>query len=142
MAAGAHFRVAKFAQHAIFNLAAQLRRHGLHAVANTQHWHAQFEYGLRRARRFAVQRGIVAARQDHAGGAVVAHEFVANVIREHFGKHAGVAHAARDQLGYLGAEIKNEDFRVHGGYLVETGIGTTGSGDDLTTNALQRTSSG
>ena len=110
MAARAHFGVAEFAHQAVLDLAAQLRGHGLHAVADAQHRHAQLEHGLRRARRFAFQRGAVAARQDHAGGAVVAHELVADVVREHFGEHAGVAHAAGDQLGDLGTEIEDEDF--------------------------------
>src|SRR5471032_3171631 len=114
VAAGAHFGVAEFAHQAVLDLAAQLGRHGLHAVADPQHRHAQFEHGVRSARGVAFQGRAVAARQDHAGGAVVAHELVADVVGEHFGEHAGVAHAAGDQLGDLGAEIEDEDFRVHG----------------------------
>ncbi|MNU46932.1 hypothetical protein D3C71_358050 [compost metagenome] len=118
VAAGTHFGVAEFAYQAVFHLATQLGRHGLHAVADAQHGHAQLEHGLRRTRRVAVQGGIVAARQDHAGGAIVAHELVADVIREDFGKHAGIAHAAGDQLGDLGTEIENEDFRMHDGDFI------------------------
>ncbi len=56
----------------------------------------------------------MAARQDDARGAVVAHELVADVVGEDFGEHAGIAHAARDQLGNLGTEVENEDFGMHG----------------------------
>ncbi len=58
MAAGAHFGIAEFAHLAVFHLAAQLRRHGLHAVADAQHRHAQLEHGLRRARRVAFHGGM------------------------------------------------------------------------------------
>ena len=37
MAAGAHFRIAELALGGIFYSTAQLRRHGLHAVANAQY---------------------------------------------------------------------------------------------------------
>jgi hypothetical protein len=80
MAAGAHFGVAEFAHFAVFDLAAQLGRHGLHAVADAEHRDAQFEHGLRGARRVAFQRRVVAAGQDDAGGAVVADEFVVDVV--------------------------------------------------------------
>src|SRR5450830_1420183 len=118
VAAGAYFSVAEFTHQAVFHLAAQLGRHGLHAVANAQHRHAQLEHGLRRTRRIAFQGGIVAARQDDAGRAIVAHEFIADVIREDFGKHARIAHAAGDQLGDLGAEIENKNFSMHGGNFI------------------------
>jgi hypothetical protein len=113
VAARAHLGVTEFAQQAVLDLAAELGRHRLHAVANAQHGHSEFEHGLRRARGVAFERGAVAARQDHAGGTVVAHELVGHVVGKHFGEHTGVAHAARDELGDLGAEIENEDFRVH-----------------------------
>ena len=48
MAMGAHFGVAKLARVAAFDLAAELLRHGLHAVANAQHRHAQRKHGGRR----------------------------------------------------------------------------------------------
>ena len=48
VAARAHCGEAEFALVAAFDLAAQLVRHGLHAVADAQHRHAQLEHGLRR----------------------------------------------------------------------------------------------
>ncbi|CAB4396813.1 unnamed protein product [Rhizophagus irregularis] len=45
MAACAHFGVTEFAHVPVFNLAAELGSHGLHAVADAEHWHAQFEHG-------------------------------------------------------------------------------------------------
>ena len=46
VAVGAHFGIAKFAGVPGFNLAAQLLRHGLHAVANAQHRNAEFKHGV------------------------------------------------------------------------------------------------
>ncbi len=113
MAARAHLGIAELAHGAIFHLAAQLRRHGLHAVANAQYRHAGFEHRLRRARRIALHHRIRPAREDDAGGAVVADEIVADIVRIDLGKYPGVTHAARDQLGHLGTEVEDKDFRMH-----------------------------
>jgi hypothetical protein len=48
VAAGAHFGIAEFAPARAFDLAAQLRGHRLHAVADAEHGHAEFEHHLRR----------------------------------------------------------------------------------------------
>jgi hypothetical protein len=112
MAARAHFGITELAHQAVLDLAAELRGHGLHAVADAQHRHAELEHGLRRRRRIAFQRGVRAARQDHAGGAVAADEVVADVVGIDLGEHAGVAHAAGDQLGELGTEVEDEDLGV------------------------------
>jgi len=110
MAARAQLGVTEFAHRAILDLAAQLLRHGLHAVADAQHRHAQFEHGRRHPGRIAFGHRARAAGQDDAGGAVATHEVVADVIRKDLGEHAAVAHAAGDQLGDLGSEIQNENF--------------------------------
>jgi hypothetical protein len=105
VAAGAHVGGAEFALVAAFDLAAQLVRHGLHAVADAQHRKAQIEDGLRRlVGGFFVNAG-VAAGKDHALEravlGVVADPFVADVAGVDFAEHVGVAHAAGDQLGDL-----------------------------------------
>jgi hypothetical protein len=66
VAARAHRGKAEFALVAAFDLAAQLVRHGLHAVADAQHRHAELEHRLRRlVGRVLVDAG-VAAGEDHA----------------------------------------------------------------------------
>ncbi|MDT4821147.1 hypothetical protein FQZ97_543100 [compost metagenome] len=113
----ADFGVAEFAVVGEADHAAQLLRHGLHAIADAQHGHAQLEHGVGHAHgAFFVGRG-VAARQDDALQALrhlFAHEGVVDVARMHFGIHAGFADAAGDQLGDLRTVVENEDALVHG----------------------------
>ena len=119
MAVGADFGIAEFAGLAGgfggHHLAAQLLGHGLHAVADAEDRDAQLENDLRCARRIAFGDRVGAAGQDDALGAVIADEFVGNVVRVNLAEDLGFAHAAGDQLGNLGTEIENEDFLVgHG----------------------------
>ena len=94
------------------HLAAQLLRHGLHAVANTQHRNTKLEDYLRSARRIAIGDRIWAAGQDNPLGSIVTDEFFGNIVRMNFAEHLGFADASGDQLGNLGAEIENKDFLV------------------------------
>ena len=101
---------------ASLHLAAQLGRHGLHAIANAQHRHTQLEYGLRGAvGGFLIHAGM-AARQNHALERAIlgigAHPVIRHIAGVDFAKNMGIAHAPGNQLGDLGAEIKNEDFLV------------------------------
>ncbi|MCY1215412.1 hypothetical protein D9M72_272550 [compost metagenome] len=117
VAVGADFGVAEFAVVGEADHAAQLLRHGLHAVADAQHGHAQFEHGVRHAHGTFFVGGSVAARQDDALQALrhlFAHEGVVDVARMHFGIDAGFADAAGDQLGDLRTVVENEDALVHG----------------------------
>ncbi len=115
VAMGAHFGVAKLAAVGAFDLAAQLGGHGLHAVADAQHGNAQLEHGVRRAVVHFVDAGM-AAGQDHALELAVsgklAHPFAAHIAGMHFAVDMGFAHAAGDQLGDLGAKVKDEDLVV------------------------------
>ena len=119
VAMGAHGRKAELALVAAFDLAAELMRHGLHAVADAEHGHAEVEYGLRAlVGGFFVHAGM-AARQDHAlemaVGRVFAHPFVGDVAGMHLAEHMGFAHAACNQLRDLRAEVEDEDLVVlHG----------------------------
>ena len=45
----------------------------------------------------------------------LADERVADVVRMDLAEHVRLAHAARDQLRDLGAEIEDQDLVVHGG---------------------------
>ena len=64
------------------DLAAQLLRHGLHAVADAEHRHAELEHRLRRARRLLVGDGLGAAGEDDALGLPLADV----VVRESQGR--------------------------------------------------------
>ena len=124
VAVGAHFGVAEFALVPAFHLAAQLLGHGLHAVANAQHGHAQREHRLRRAVGAVFIGAGVAAGEDDAlelpVSRVLAHPFVADVAGVDFAIHVRLAHAAGNELGDLGAEIEDEDF-VMGHFLRKRG---------------------
>ncbi len=111
--AGAHFGITKLAVVAPFHLAAQLRRHGLHAIANAQHGHAQIPHGLRRAQFVVFVSAAVAARENDALGRELAHESIAHIARVNFAVHLRLAHAAGDELRDLGAEVEDENFVVH-----------------------------
>ena len=58
VAARAHLGVAELALRARLDLAAQLLRHRLHAVADAEHRHAELEHRLRRAQRRAPRRSL------------------------------------------------------------------------------------
>ena len=65
VAAGAHGGKAELALVAALDLAAQLVRHGLHAVADAQHRHAELEHRLRRlVGRVFVHAGVAAGEDD------------------------------------------------------------------------------
>ena len=62
----------------------------------------------------------MAARQDDALelaiGGKLAHPVTAHVTRMNFAVHMGLAHTACDELGNLGAKVKDKNFVVlHGG---------------------------
>ncbi|MNS88134.1 hypothetical protein D3C72_1220980 [compost metagenome] len=119
MTMGAHLGVAEFAMVAPLHLAAQLHGHGLHAVADAQHRHAEVPHGLRRAQLVVFVGAGVAAGQDDGLRRVLADEFVGHIVRMDFAVDVCLANAAGNQLRDLRAEIKDEDFVVHDGRLAE-----------------------
>ncbi len=116
VAAHAHFRIAELAHLAGFHLPAQLRGHGLHAVADAEHGNTQLEHRLRRARRLLLRDRGVAAGKDDSPRIERAHEIRVNVMRMELAVHARFPHPPRDQLSDLGAEIEDE-YPVQGGIL-------------------------
>ncbi len=120
VAMGPHLGVTELALVPAFHLAAQLLRHGLHAVADAQHRHAQLEHSLRGlVGRFLVDAGMAAGKNhafELAVGRVLAHPVVRHITRMHLAVNVGLAHTPRDQLGHLGAEIEDEDLLVLHGY--------------------------
>ena len=109
----AHLGIAELAHPARLDLAAQLLRHGLHAVADSQYGNAQLEHRLRcPIVRFLVGRH-VAAGQDDAPGAEFAHERIRDVTGMNLAIDLCLAYPARDELRVLRAEIENQDLVVH-----------------------------
>ena len=79
--ARANFGVAEFAHLADLHVAAQLRGHRLHAVADAEHRHALRPHRSRRARRVAFGDAVGAAREDDALRGERADERVVDVER-------------------------------------------------------------
>jgi hypothetical protein len=111
----AHLGVAELALGRALDLAAELAGHGLHAVADAQHRHAELEHRLRRAPVLGLVHRVGATGEDHALRAETAHELVGHVEGMQLAVHLLLAHAARDELGDLGAEVEDEDFLVSHG---------------------------
>ena len=105
------FGIAELTMVASHHAAAELLRHGLHAVADAEHRHAELEHGLRRARRLLVGDGLGAAGEDDAARLPLADVVVGDVPGQDLAVHAELAHAARDELGVLRAEVEDQDAR-------------------------------
>ena len=108
VAARPDFGVAEFAHLARHHLAAQLRRHGVHAVANAEHRHAQLIDGARRGGRPLHGHGLRSPGKDHAARAKGAHGRIAHVPGMDLAVHAQFAHAPRDQLRVLRTEVDDQ----------------------------------
>ena len=120
MAPGPHLGIAEFTSRAAFDLAAQLRGHGLHTVADAQHRHSQLEYDVRRLPVSGLVHRIGTAGQNDPLRLEVANEVFGNVEGMQFAIHLLFAHAAGDELRNLRAEIEDEDFLVgHVGNLAK-----------------------
>ena len=113
VAARPHPRRAELAVVAPLDRAAELRRHGLHAVADAEHRHAGLPHRLRRAQLVAVVVGAgMAARQHDALRREAADEVVGDVVRMDLAVDLRLAHASGDELRDLRAEVEDEDLVV------------------------------
>ena len=108
-AAGPYLGGAEFAVRRGLDLSAELRRHGLHAIADSENRHAEREHLGRRFRTFRRVYRLGAARQDHGFWGEAPEFRRIDVVRVDFRVHAEFAHPPRDQLGVLGAEIEYQD---------------------------------
>ena len=108
MAAGAHLGVAELADFAGFDAAAELLRHGLHAVADAEDRDAELEHVLGRPRGRLLVGGHVAAGEDHAARAELAHEGVADIVGVNLAVNLGFADPAGDELRVLRAEVEDQ----------------------------------
>ena len=93
----------------VFDLAAQLRRHGLHAVADPQHRYPQFEHHGWRDGCFGGSHGFRATGKNYRLGSKLADFGLVQVPAIEFTINPCFAHAAGDQLGILGAKIEDQD---------------------------------
>src|SRR5258706_15945808 len=113
MPARADFGISEFAHPGILDLAAELRRHGLHAVADPEHRNPELEDRVRRLRRgIFIYRGGAAGENDAAGGQA-ADKFLVYVEGMQPPVDLRFPDAARDQLRILRAEVEDEDLVVH-----------------------------
>ena len=128
MAPHAHLRITELALMPGLDATAQLRRHGLHAVTDPQHRHAEIEYGIGHPRRLVPDHGRGPAREDHAARIEFAQLRVVPVPGMDLGIHAELPDPPRDQLRVLRTEIENQDALV-----VDIGHGTKASGSEAGT---------
>ncbi len=107
-----HLGAAKFPVVPGLDLAAELMRHRLLAVADAQHRDARLEQRLRRQRRVLVEHRGGAAGQDHRRGFHRGERLGRLLERHDLAIDLLLAHPPRDELGHLGAEIDDQDLVV------------------------------
>ena len=107
------------------DLAAELLVQRLLAVADGEQWNAAVEHDLRRPRAAVLGHRRRSAREDHAPGLKPLECLLGSVERSDLAIDAGLAHAPRDQLGHLAAEVDDEDglggLDRHGGPIESIG---------------------
>src|SRR3954470_23352352 len=112
MSAGADLCIAKFAYQAIFDPAAKLRRHSLHAITDAEHGYSELEHRLRCTRCAVYNHRSRTARQDDSLRCEAAHELITHVMGVQFAVNPCLTHATRNQLAVLSAEIQYQNFIV------------------------------
>src|SRR5258708_3312497 len=114
-----HLGAAELAVMAALDLAAELVRHRLLAVADAEHRQAGLIELGRRQGGVGVETRSRAAGRDHGPGLHRRKGFARFLVRHNLAIDAVFAHAPGDQLGDLGAEIDDEDFVVHWWWLTD-----------------------
>jgi hypothetical protein len=109
MSSRANLGIAELAHAPGLDGAAQLRRHRLHAIADTKHRHALRPHGVGRARRIALGHAVGSAREHDALRREAPHEIIADVVRMNLAVDVRLAQPARDELRVLRAEIEDQD---------------------------------
>src|SRR5690606_15804108 len=90
-------RIAELTQVGALDLAAELLGHGLHAVANAQHRHAQVEHRLTGTRAALCMHRLRPAGEDDAARVEGANVLVAHVPGMQFAVHADLADPTGDR---------------------------------------------
>src|SRR5215472_3905248 len=109
-----HFGAAKFAVMATLDLAAQLGRHCLLAITNSEDRNARFVDRLRRQRSIFVEDRRRPARQDDSLRLHLTESSLGLLVGNNLGIDLLLPDPARDELGNLGTEIDDQDLVVHG----------------------------
>jgi hypothetical protein len=109
MPARAHAGITKLGFTDILDLTAKLLRDGLHAVTDAENRHPEIEQRRGHFRLFAIERRLGTTRQDKSARAKAFDMRDLGVPRVDFAVNAGLAHAARDQLGILRPEIQDQE---------------------------------
>ena len=109
-----HLGAAELAVMAALDLAAELLRHGLLAVADAEHRHAGVVDRGRRERRALVEHRGRAAGEDHALRPHRAEGLLGLLERHDLAIDPLLAHPPGDELGHLRAEIDDQDLVVAG----------------------------
>ena len=101
--------------------AAELRAHGLLAVADAEHGNAGVEDFLRRAGAADVDRRMRTAGQNNSCRLGALEALFSRLEGHDFRVHSSLADAARDELRDLAAEIDDEDRAVRRNCVVHAG---------------------
>ena len=120
-------RRAVLAQAGVGDLAAELLRHHLEAVANAERRHAEFEHAGVELRCIRLVDRRRPAREDDPHGFFRRDLRGGHRVRHDLAVHARLAHTTCDQLGVLCAEVNDEDrllgrFGLSGQRLFSVGI--------------------
>ncbi len=109
MSARPHLGIAVFAMGRGDDGAAELGGHGLEAVADAKHRHAEVEDQRVGARGLGLMHGLGSAGEDDAAGAEGADGVRVHVVGVQLAVDPRLAHPAGDELGVLGPEVEDED---------------------------------
>src|SRR5690348_56166 len=107
MATRAHLGIAELAHSAKLYLAAELRGHGLHPVADPEHGYTDLEHRTRCMRRAAFVGGRVTARENHAARSKAADEFITDVPWMDLAVDMRFANSTRDELRVLRSKVED-----------------------------------
>src|SRR5690606_11787685 len=102
-------RITEFTLFGTLHSPAQLGRHGLHAVADTQYRHAQLEDHLRRPRAAGFRHRLRATGEHYTLGGKGADCRFVHIPGMDFTVDADFTYPPCNQLGVLGAEIQDQD---------------------------------
>ena len=118
VAVSTHLCRSKLPRAPCFHFAAELLRHGLHAVTNAQYGNAKAKDSFGGFVRLVFIDTGVATRQDDALQIAIcsvgSHPLVRNITGMNFTEHVGIAYSASNKLGDLRSEVKNQNLLMHG----------------------------
>src|SRR5262247_909100 len=99
-------RIAELARVVWCDLATEVLRHGLHAVADAEHGHAELEHDRVCAWRRGVRHGFRTTGKNDPARPECADLLGAQIPGMKLAINAGLAHAPRDELRVLSTEIE------------------------------------